>query len=133
MRLDMGLANCPRCGTQIGTLFSEANVVPEDTRARLRKNLNRQISLYEKLEKAQERANNALILALASFFCPGLGFIMGTASIVIGTRATRVLRENNIEEGRGSATAGVVIGFLGIVAQVCYVLYVMKMGLTLPS
>lgn len=83
---------------------------------------------YYKIEKAQERANNSLILALASFFCPGIGFILGVAAIVLAAMAGRSLKAHNVEDGQGSATAGLIIGVLGLIAQGAYVVYVVKSG-----
>lgn len=69
-----------------------------------------------------------MILALASFVCPFLGVILGTAAIVLGAMAARSLKAHNVEDGRGSALAGLIIGVLGLIAQGAYVVYVVKSG-----
>ena len=79
----------------------------------------------EVIEKAQNKANTSVILGLASFF-PLLGLALGIAAIVFGTLAVRSLIVLKIEDGLCSATAGFIIGALGIVAQACLILYAMK-------
>jgi hypothetical protein len=67
-------------------------------------------------------------LALASFFCPGVGFSMGVGAIGLAVFAVRVLRAEKVEEGRGQAIAGLIIGALGLIAQAAYALFVLKSG-----
>ena len=126
--LELGKANCLQCGATVGTVFSESSPLPPQTATKQRQRVARQISLHQKVEAAQERANNALALALASFFCPGLGFFISITGIYFGASASRTLRENNVEEGRGPAIAGIVIGVIALVAQVCVVIYIIKIG-----
>ena len=85
--------------------------------------------LYE-LEKIRTRANNSLILSLASFLCPGIGFGFSVAAMVLGMSARRALVRMGIEEGRGAATAGMVIGVISLIAQICYAVYFLKVGIT---
>ena len=42
----------------------------------------------------------------------------------------RSLVRLGVEEGQGAATAGMVIGALSLVAQVCYAVYFLKSGIT---
>jgi uncharacterized protein (UPF0212 family) len=128
LSIDMGLARCPHCGKQVGTVFSETDVAPRPGPSRRSQKAAKEISAYHAVEKAQERANNAVALGLGSFFCPGIGFIMGSISILFGVLATRTLKQHMVEEGRGSATAGIVIGVIALIAQVCYLIYVINMG-----
>jgi hypothetical protein len=122
----MGLANCPNCGAQVGTVFSE-NVRPVEPPAKKRRPAQQASPFYD-LEKVRSRANNALLLALGSFICPGLGFVLGVAAIVMGLNARRLLIQFNIGEGQGTATAGIVIGAISLIAQISYIIYFLKGG-----
>jgi hypothetical protein len=128
--LEPGLANCPHCGAQVGTLFSETAPVPDVKRIRHRK-ISEDVFTTQKIEKARDRGNNALILSLVSFFCPGLGLAMGIGAIMLGASALSTFKLYNIEDGRGAATAGIVIGVIGLIAQFSYVLYFMRAGVPL--
>lgn len=128
MPLAMGLANCANCGATVGTLFSETAAPTVSDKTRRNRNINEHADHSYRVEKAQERANNSVILALSSFFCPGIGFILGVSAIVLAAMATRSLKAHHIEDGRGSATAGLIIGVLGLIAQGAYVVYVVKSG-----
>lgn len=123
----MGVANCSNCGATVGTLFSETGAPAVGARGRRSPEINESISFYDRVEKAKEWANNSLILGLASFF-PLVGFFTSVAAIALGLMAVRALKAHNVEDGRGSATAGLVIGLLGLIAQIGYVLYVIKSG-----
>ncbi|HWC77522.1 MAG TPA: DUF4190 domain-containing protein [Blastocatellia bacterium] len=126
--LEPGLAHCPHCGAQVGTLFSEAAPLPPSVK-RTRRALSPQVFADQKVDKAKDKGNNALILALVSFFCPILGLAMGVAAIFLGASALSTFKEYNIEEGRGLALAGVVIGIIGLIAQFSYILYFMRAGI----
>jgi hypothetical protein len=128
MPLSLGVANCPHCGASVGTLFSETAAPVVATKRKRGSKMGGQIDQHQRVETAQERANNAVILALASFFCPGIGFFMGVAAIVLSVLSSRALKANNVEDGQGSATAGLIIGILGLIAQGGYVVYVIKSG-----
>jgi len=128
MPLSTGVANCDYCGAEVGTLFSESDAPLISSRTQVRGYLSSHVEYHRRIEKAQERANNSVILALASFFCPGIGLFMGIAAITLSVMSARALKENNIEDGRGSATAGLVIGVLGLIAQAGYAVYVIKQG-----
>jgi hypothetical protein len=112
----------------VGTLFSETAAPPVAKKRKQHGKLGENISYHQRVETAQERANNSVILALASFFCPGIGFFMGVAAIVLSVLSSRTLKADNVEDGRGSATAGLIIGVLGLIAQGGYVVYVVKSG-----
>jgi hypothetical protein len=124
--LNMGLANCPYCGAQVGTVFSESPRPVES--APKKKRGAPQASPFYDLEKARSRANNSLLLALGSFVCPGVGFVLAVAAILMGVNARRILIQSNVGEGQGTATAGIVIGSISLIAQVCYIIYIMKSG-----
>jgi hypothetical protein len=128
MPLQLGIAKCEYCGAQVGTVFDE-NVAPQvGGRGKKVKDVADRVDHFSKVEDAKERANNSVILGLASFFCPGIGFFMGFAGIIFSLLALRQLKAAGVEEGRGQATAGLVIGLLGLVAQIGYVVYAVKSG-----
>jgi hypothetical protein len=124
--INLALANCPHCGARVGTLFSE-NTVPVENIPKKRR-VAQPASAFQEFEDAKRRANNALILSLGSFICPGVGFVLAAAAVILGLSARRVYLQSNVEEGRGTATAGVVIGFISLIAQACYIIYLMKAG-----
>ncbi|HEV8486824.1 MAG TPA: DUF4190 domain-containing protein [Blastocatellia bacterium] len=128
LALDLGLAHCPHCGAQVGTIFSESAPVPAHDRAQRRRNVGEGFS-SQKIDKARERGNQSLILALISFFCPGLGLAMGVSAIFLGVSALSTFKEYNIEEGRGLALAGIVVGGIGLIAQFSYILYFIRAGI----
>jgi hypothetical protein len=124
MPLAMGLAQCAHCGAQVGTLFDEKSiqgVPPKQKRAKPTHHMDDK----QRIEKAQDRANNSSVLALSSFF-PLLGLIMGFAAVFLGIKSARTLKAYNVEDGLGSAMAGYTIGAIGIIAQVCLIIYGFK-------
>jgi len=127
MPLGVGVAACGSCGAQVGTVFSETAPPPPAKKKGSRRATDAE-DHYQQIDKAQERANNALILALASFFCPGVGFIMCLSAIILSLLAIRTLKKNSVEEGLGSATAGWIIGVIAVIAQICYLVYAVKSG-----
>lgn len=128
MPLSVGLAHCEYCGAKVGTLFSEADAPVVGTRGKIKAEIHDNIDRHDRIVKAQDWANNSVILALCSFFCPGIGFVMGVAAIILGAMASRALKAGNVEDGRGSAIAGLIIGALGLIAQGGYVVYILKSG-----
>src|SRR5215216_424568 len=129
MTVTFGLANCLSCGAQVGTVFSEKEFKPLGRPVQKRKfDLSPEAKQYESIEKAKDRANNSLVLSLVSFFLPLLGFLLVVLAMVYGALGLRALRARQIEEGRGSAIAGMVISGLGMVAQIGYMLYVLKIA-----
>jgi hypothetical protein len=128
MPLQLGVANCDSCGAQVGTVFDE-NAAPQvNSRGKKVRAVADRVDYFEKVEDAKERANNSVIMGLASFFCPGLGAIMSVTGIIFGILALKQLKAAGVEEGRGQATAGLIIGVLAIIAQVGYVVYAVKSG-----
>lgn len=128
MPLSAGLANCAYCGAKVGTLFSENAPPVVVTKGKRQARISEHIDHHDRIAKAQDWANNSVILALSSFFCPGIGFVMGVAAIVLGVMATRALKAGGVEDGRGSAAAGLIIGALGLIAQGGYVVYILRSG-----
>jgi hypothetical protein len=113
----------------VGTLFSENVPVAVAPRAKYRSRISATVEYYDKLEKAKEHANNSLVLALFSFVCPGLGAIFAITAILLGSTAISTLKTHNEEDGRGPAIAGVVIGAIGLVAQIYLLWYYIKVGI----
>ena len=129
MPLSIGVATCSHCGATVGTLFTGANEpTGVSDKGRRHKAISEHVDYYHRIEKAKERANNSVLLALSSFFCPGIGFLMGVSAIVLSILALRTLTTNNVEDGRGSATAGLIIAILGLIAQGGYAVYVIRQG-----
>lgn len=127
MPLAMGVANCAHCGVQVGTLFEATAAVQKKPETGLRGNRNPIImDEGQQIEKAQDRANKSLILSLSSFF-PLLGLLLGITAVVYAGNALKALKALNIEEGKGSSVAGLLIGSLGIVAQACLILYALRL------
>jgi hypothetical protein len=124
----MGLANCPYCGARVGTVFSE-QVTPVEPPPKKRKSAQPASPLYE-MERVKSRANNSLILALGSFLCPGIGVALSLAAILMGLNARQAYVRAGLEDGRGTATGGIVIGAISLVAQVCYLVYFLKSGIS---
>ena len=108
--------------------FDESSLPPTHANSKRRQNIGRYERDYYRIDKAKAWGNNSVILALASFFCSGLGFLMGVAAIGLALLAVRILRAEKVEEGRGQAIAGLIIGALGLIAQAAYALYVLKSG-----
>lgn len=128
MPLSAGVATCAYCGAKVGTLFSEAGAPMVITSGNRKAGIHEYIDRHDRIVKAQDWANNSLILALSSFFCPGIGFVMGVAAIVLGAMASRALKAGEVEDGRGSAAAGLIIGALGLIAQGGYIVYILRSG-----
>jgi hypothetical protein len=124
--INLALANCPHCGARVGTVFSE-KVMPVDNTPKKRR-VVQEASPLQEFEKAKARANNSLLLSLGSFICPGLGFVLAAAAVLMGISARRVFVQTNVEEGRGTATAGIIIGLISVIGQICYIIYFLKSG-----
>ena len=128
MSLVMGVANCTHCGAKVGTLFevnAAVNKKPDD-RNKWWNRIPRIMDESQRIEKAQDRANNSVILGLVSFF-PLLGVALGLAAVISAARALKELNAYNVEDGKGSGMAGLIIGSLGVVAQVCFVIYALRL------
>jgi len=126
MPISIGIANCAHCGAKVGTVFDETAIAAPPKRQNQWAQVTRQMDENERIEKAQNHANSSVILGLSSFF-PLLGLAMGIAAIVFGAMAVRSLKAYKVEDGMGSATAGFVIGTLGVVAQTCIIIYAVKL------
>ena len=127
MPLAVGLAKCSYCSAQVGTLFDETAIPAATPKERRWRKLNQKMDDNTRIEQAQDRANNSSVLALSSFF-PLLGIVMGVAAIFLGLKSARTLKDLNVEDGRGSAMAGYTIGAIGIIAQICLIIYGFKIS-----
>ncbi|HMG34673.1 MAG TPA: DUF4190 domain-containing protein [Blastocatellia bacterium] len=127
MPIQVGIAQCEHCGAKVGTLFDEKAPALESRGKKIRQVAAR-VDYFQEVEDAKERANNSVVLGLCSFFCPGIGFVFGITGVIFSILALKALQRNSVEEGRGQATAGFVIGLLAIIAQVCYAVYIVKSG-----
>ena len=126
------MAVCSHCGGQVGTVFSETAPTSQVAAAagtKYRSRISATVDYYDKIEKAKEHGNNSLFLSLFSFICPGLGSIFAIAAILLGSTAISALKTHDIEEGRGPALAGVVIGAIALVAQLYMLWYYIKVGI----
>ncbi len=129
--LGLGVAVCAHCGTQVGTVFSETaptSPVAVASDAKYRSRISATVDFYDKIEKAKDYGNNSLFLSLFSFICPGVGSVFAISAILLGSTAISTLKTHNIEEGRGTALAGVVIGAIALVAQLYMLWYYIKIG-----
>lgn len=128
-QIELGLARCSLCGTKVGTVFTGGKRADGPDSKKRRRRTGKTLTPYQAIERARERANNAFILALASFFCPVLGLAVATGSIMLGVNALQTFRQQQIEEGRGAAMAGITIGALGLIAQFFYTVYLITQGI----
>jgi hypothetical protein len=126
MPLAVGIARCSHCNAQVGTLFDETTPQAAPSKEKRWRRVAQQMDESQRIEQAQDRANNSSVLALSSFF-PLLGLALGLAAVFLGVRSARTLKALNIEDGLGSATAGFIIGTIGIIAQVCLIIYAVKL------
>ncbi len=53
---------------------------------------------------------------------------MGAVAIMLGISARKALIKANVEEGRGAATAGIIIGAMSLLAQTSYAIYFINAG-----
>jgi|ERR1044072_4933252 uncharacterized Zn finger protein (UPF0148 family) len=126
--LSIGYANCPFCGARVGTVFSPSGRLVDPTKPAKSRKVAEPASPFYAIDKARSQANNSLILSLAGFFCPGAGFLMGAVAILLGFMARKALVKANVEEGRGTATAGIIIGAISLLAQTSYAIYFLNAG-----
>ncbi|HKH21291.1 MAG TPA: hypothetical protein VKB53_10510, partial [Gammaproteobacteria bacterium] len=105
MPLAVGIARCSYCDALVGTLFDETALQAAPLKEKRWGRVAQQMDDHQRIEKAQDRANNSSVLALSSFF-PLLGLVLGLAAVFLGVRAARTLKALNTEDGIGSATAG---------------------------
>jgi hypothetical protein len=71
--------------------------------------------------KTEPLAIWSLVLSLLGLFC--CGFVLGIGGVVCGHLALSKLQREPQLQGRGLATAGLIIGYLAIVFWVMYVVF----------
>jgi Domain of unknown function (DUF4190)/GYF domain 2 len=71
--------------------------------------------------KTEPLAIWSLVLSLVGLFC--CGFVVGIGGVVCGHLALSKLQREPQLEGRGLATAGLIIGYLAIVFWLIYVVF----------
>ena len=71
--------------------------------------------------KTNSNAIISLILSILSFFIPVIGFILAIVSIILSFKAKKTIKETN-EEGKGLATAGLIVGIISILIQIIAVI-----------
>src|SRR5919205_1040093 len=96
MPLVFGVAQCGYCGARTGTVFDESAPLPVSQKSKNWKPIPKPTDDETRVEKAQDRANNSLILALASFF-PLFGIALCVAAVLFAAFSLRALKEMNVE------------------------------------
>ena len=71
--------------------------------------------------KTEPLAIWSLVLSCVGLLC--CGFILGIGGVVCGHLALSNLRKNSTLEGRGLATAGLIIGYVAIVFWLAYIVF----------
>jgi uncharacterized Zn finger protein (UPF0148 family) len=130
VRIEVGRATCPVCGGRAGTVFSETASLSAIQKASAQRQAGNPHSIQDIIEKARDSANHSVILSLLGLF-PVIGFILAPFSIYLALRATRTLKSYEVEDGRGVAAAGIIIGALALLAQISYLVLVMGSGQSL--
>lgn len=69
----------------------------------------------------------SLIVGLVSFLCCSVGFIPGIIAIVLGVMGKNQIKQTG-QSGEGMATAGIVLGAIGIVWAVFWLILAMANG-----
>lgn len=69
-----------------------------------------------------------MVLGIASLTCSGVvGIILAPLALVLGVRARRsIARSNGWLRGDGMAVAGIVLGIIGIVVSVVYLVFLLR-------
>lgn len=77
----------------------------------------------------------SLVLGIASLTCAGfLGIVLAPLAVVFGVRARRTIgTSNGWRTGDGLAVAGIVLGVIGIVISVVYLVFVLSNPDFLPD
>jgi len=80
-------------------------------------------------------AVTALVLGIASITCAGfVGIILAPLAVVFGVRSRRAISvSNGWRTGDGLAVAGIVLGVIGIVISVVYLVFVLSNPNFLPD
>lgn len=78
--------------------------------------------------RASGLAIASLVLGIASLTCSGVvGIIVAPIALVFGVRARRTISQSNgWRTGDGMAVAGIVLGVIGIVISVVYLVFLLR-------
>lgn len=70
----------------------------------------------------------SLVLGIASITCSGLlGIVLAPLAVVFGVRSRRVIaRSGGWRKGDGMAVAGIVLGAIGIVISIIYLIFILR-------
>lgn len=70
----------------------------------------------------------ALVCGILSITCTGfLGIILGPTALGLGLRSRRIITESNgWKKGDGMAIAGIVLGVIGVVASIVYLVFLVQ-------
>jgi hypothetical protein len=70
----------------------------------------------------------SLVLGIASLTCSGLlGIVFAPLAVVFGVRARRTIAASNgWRRGDGMAVAGIVLGIIGIVISIIYLVFILR-------
>ena len=70
----------------------------------------------------------SLVLGITSLTCSGLlGIVLAPLAVVFGVRARRTIAASNgWRRGDGMAVAGIVLGVIGIVVSILYLVFIYK-------
>jgi hypothetical protein len=69
----------------------------------------------------------SLVVGLISFLCCGFGFVTGVLAVVLGVLAKNQIKQTG-QNGDGLATAGIVIGAIGVIWSVGWLIFGLASG-----
>ena len=80
------------------------------------------------LPKTSGTAVASLVLGITSLTCSGyLGFVLAPLAVIFGVRSRRTIAASNgWRRGDGMAVAGIVLGIIGIVVSIIYLVFVLR-------
>lgn len=78
--------------------------------------------------KTDALAITSLVLGILSMICCGMGVVTGIPAVICGHIATGRMKKDPNLQGKGLAVAGLIMGYLGIVVSVVYLIYVVAFG-----
>lgn len=91
-----------------------------------------QLPLQDDLSGARSSATGALVCGILGMFIPFVGIVLSIVALVLGNSAKKKLPEHE----RGMATAGFVLGIVGLVLSIFYIVLIFAligMAVTLSS
>lgn len=79
-------------------------------------------------QKTDGLAITSLVLGILSMVCCGMGILTGIPAVICGHIAMGRMKKDPNLQGKGLAIAGLIMGYLGIVASVIYLIYIVAFG-----